>query len=611
MKKISRKIHYVLFFPLFLLVNCNREMYENEELGQSSNIKRSKVNLEEFKLNREAYLVYEKLKSNKNNTKNSNINSFDFEINFDDGIHLNYANLESYTFPIKKLFGNGLLENLVISKHTDGKYYAKILKYDLTSQEINDLKSNSLKSIQNPIQTEVLGEVSFGNTVQNETCYQTVQVITSCGSGEHHAGNISSWINCTATTLPSIKTVTIAADCGGSTGGGGGFNYGYGDGTSGYYGNPFSSGGGGGYFTPIFPTNSTPIDLYENGISEPVLDTGYQNQPVDTFYNNLNYNQQQWLNSQDYETQLEILNYLVENNFSNESKENVQNLIDVNLELAQNENIILEIPCDQIQYWQTISQHQVPDIVKQKIKNIDDQTGWFTSANIQNLDHPNNGAVVNMDFFPVTISQMPKKSNGVAYTQKELFDYIRLHINDFFDDLVFTPVVDSDYNLNEVPIWNSTNPLGAILSININPDEGSVVCSKYNSTTGEWYFTTVEVPWDGTHPVSGHRAFGYYTDINGKMVIYTRGVDRYSFGTHMLGNTGATLEATSQLAAFAAADSKWQNFQQKIANFVNQGQGNGFNGVSNTNTPEKYRPDWNKVKNVLNGTLPKSSLGCN
>ncbi len=206
---------------------------------------------------------------------------------------------------------------------------------------------------------------------------------------------------------------------------------------------------------------------------------------------------------------------------------------------------------------------------------------------------------------------MPKKSNGASYTQTELFNHIRLNINDFFDDLEFTPVVNSSYYLNETPIWNSSNPLGAILSININPDEGSVVCSNYNSTTGEWYFSTITVPWDGSHPVSGHRAFGYYTDVNGNMVIYTRGVDRFSMGTHMLGNTGATVEVAAQNIAFSAADAKWSNFQQKLTTFVNQGQSNSQNGSAVTNTPIKYRPNWNHVKNVLNGTQPISTLGCN
>lgn len=86
------------------------------------------------------------------------------------------------------------------------------------------------------------------------------------------------------------------------------------------------------------------------------------------------------------------------------------------------------------------------------------------------------------------------------------------------------------------------------------------------------------------------------------MVIYTRGVDRFSFGTHMLGNAGPTLEIANQAIAFSQADATWQNFQQKIKNFVNYGRPAGMNGTSAVNSPEKYRPNWNHVKNVLNGS---------
>lgn len=138
------------------------------------------------------------------------------------------------------------------------------------------------------------------------------------------------------------------------------------------------------------------------------------------------------------------------------------NIEEVNELLLENPFSLLNIPCNQIQYWQAIAQHQVPQSVKNKIENIDSQTGWFTSAGIQTLNDSNNGAVVNMDFFPITITQMPNKPNGQPYTQKELFDYIRTHINDFFDDLVFTPVVNTNYNLNDSELWLSNNPLGAI-----------------------------------------------------------------------------------------------------------------------------------------------------
>ena len=254
----------------------------------------------------------------------------------------------------------------------------------------------------------------------------------------------------------------------------------------------------------------------------------------------------------------------------------------------------------------------MPQSIKDKIQNIDNQTGIFTSAGIQTLNDANNGSLVNMDFFPVTISQMPNKPNGQVYTQKELFNYIRTHINDFFDNLSFTPVNYSQYNINDAQLWQSNNPFGAILSINIFPDEGSVVCSDFDNLTGEWIFTTIKAPWDGSHPVGGNRVFGYYTDVNGNMVIYTRGVDRYTLGSSTLGIGGIAVEMASQEIAFGKADEKWRNFQNKIKNFVNNGQQQpSNNGQSVVNTPVKYRPNWNKVKAVLNGTRPMSDLGCN
>ena len=41
-----------------------------------------------------------------------------------------------------------------------------------------------------------------------------------------------------------------------------------------------------------------------------------------------------------------------------------------------------------------------------------------------------------------------------------------------------------------------------------------------------WVFTTIKSPWDGTHPVSGNRLFGYEIDSDNNMILYTRGVDR-------------------------------------------------------------------------------------
>ena len=42
------------------------------------------------------------------------------------------------------------MENIVISEHTDGRYYAKLLKYNLTLQEKIDLANYELKVFKTP-----------------------------------------------------------------------------------------------------------------------------------------------------------------------------------------------------------------------------------------------------------------------------------------------------------------------------------------------------------------------------------------------------------------------------------------------------------------------------
>lgn len=272
-KSILKKLLLSSCFSAILFLSCEKEFLEEEHSNHESNIKKTKINFDDFKENQKAFDVFKKLnltdsKSTNKNSDVQNSNSYDFEINFNNGIHLNYHNLESYTFPIRRNVDNGLLENIVISEHTDGKYYAKLLKYNLTSQERIDIANGEFKGTQNPIGTEVLGEYAFGNQIQSDCGYITITIITACVNG--HTSR--SECDLTGAAAPQTQTFTIAADCDGSGGGGG-----TGDGSGGYYGDPFYGGGGsggGGYITPDFPNDNTPTDLYEDGISEPVLDIG-------------------------------------------------------------------------------------------------------------------------------------------------------------------------------------------------------------------------------------------------------------------------------------------------------------------------------------------------
>lgn len=560
--KLKRILKFNIFVlgMLIVLTNCQTEdlVLKNESIIKSRAIV-TKLNYEQFVKQQNVKSTVEKLKKieltkisnskNRSNTQRAIVTIDSSSIN-----QVIKDGLVSYTFKVVNSdLEASTFENLVIQTDSTQQTNAYLIKYTPSISLGMGIPFEGVKEV-TPLDS---------NTTINTTNKTTVCVSITTYYNHYLCDQIlPTPVNCvyqytTESTETSCETL--------SDGTGGNIN------STVFYTNP-SSGGGGVSTTPDSDYDGSDAGIHGNGGT-----------PINTA---------PLLDENDF--------------FSAENITEVQNLITLD------PFALLDVPCTQIPYWQSITQHQAPQSVKNKILNIDSQTGWFTSAGIQTLNDANNGAVVNMDFFPVTINQMPKKMNGEEYTQKELFDHIRLHINDFFDDLVFTPVTSSTYGLDESSIWLSNNPLGAILSINILINEGSVVCSDYNSSTGEWIFSTINVPWDGTHPVSGNRAFGYYTDINGKMVIYTRGVDRLTDGTYMDGPNGMAVEVIQQGIAFSQADSKWSNFQSKIRDFVNNEQFPSiYNGSSVVNIPIKYRPDWAKVKDVLKGIRPISDLGCN
>lgn len=292
-----------------------------------------------------------------------------------------------------------------------------------------------------------------------------------------------------------------------------------------------------------------------------------------------------------------------------EAENKVNNFINLLLELEDNPNILIEIPCDQLPQWIQIAQYNLPQSVLNKVSNLQNQnSSAVPNWDIQTLFGAG-GAIVNMDFFPVTISQFPNNPNtNQPYSPEEFYNFFRLNINLFTQSSGVSFYPSTITGVNESTIWNSNNPLNAILSINMQPDSGSVICSNYN--TNSWYFTTLTTPWafswsqddyDGFHPVSGNREFGYYNDINGNSVFYVRGVDRIERGAVF------TIADNTPWwdSPFSAADEKWNAMQENLKNYI---ETNG--GVAVINSDNIYRPNWNDIKDVLSGVKPLSDLGC-
>ncbi|RIJ33449.1 hypothetical protein [Pontibacter oryzae] len=269
-------------------------------------------------------------------------------------------------------------------------------------------------------------------------------------------------------------------------------------------------------------------------------------------------------------------------------------------------SLLGDVPCDLITKWLNLAAHQTTAAQKQKVNNIiakvivmSNPYGMPISYSYagQVLDINNAySTVVNMDYFSVNVTKLPV-INGQQLTPQQLLDRIRRDINSFVDVSLseFTPY--NHYGVDDTGLWYSSNPTGAVVSIAIPGNSGSVITSSYSPNS--WTFSTIRDPFNGNHPVSGNREFSYVANADGSYTFYTRGVDRL---TDMWG----TLAQNTTGIPFNKADALWTSFQTKIESYVNHNSGSARVGET-----YKERPDWAKVKEVMEGKLPLSTLSKN
>jgi hypothetical protein len=253
------------------------------------------------------------------------------------------------------------------------------------------------------------------------------------------------------------------------------------------------------------------------------------------------------------------------------------------------------------------------------VKNVAPTRLFDAGFSVQSLNDAY-GDVVNCDFFPVRITQLPKKADGTTFTPRELVEYFRKNINNFVTitspvHVSFNPYNDgpnlfSGGNFSDADRFNAPyeNSLGVLLHIQLI-DDGSVVESDYGHIDGGSYimdqfkFSTIHSPLDGDHPVSGNRQFGIYsvTSTPGEYTFFTLGVDR---ATNLFDAIG------SEFGGFESADALWTNMQENFISFVNQTGHAEFY----TNHRSVARPKWDVVKDYLKGRINldelKLRMGC-
>ena len=175
------------------------------------------------------------------------------------------------------------------------------------------------------------------------------------------------------------------------------------------------------------------------------------------------------------------------------------------------------------------------------------------------------GSTVNLDYWGITISKMPKE-NGKTLTPEQLLERIRTRFGSFLgkDFARF-----KEFEQVDLSGWKAGTP-GTLLVFNAHfptvPGPGidrvaPVMLAE--KTPRYWRFVTV-----GDHPVSGTREFGIFQLSNGRWELYTRGADRITF----------SLEIPLKEGIFSGADQLWESFQLKVADDITSHGG----GVANT-----------------------------
>ncbi|NML71869.1 hypothetical protein HHL23_19010 [Chryseobacterium sp. RP-3-3] len=658
---MKKNNYLLLILSVFLFFGCRQEsLYVDQESQNNSTLKNYVINGNEIKKD---VNLWSKLSGIQTRLFSTDLKNKKNDPLLDGAVIMtDYAGVmekngvTTYTFAIKRIYPSKDIENLVVRKNIDGSYSGLLMQYHLSKQELqafqNAGKPEDIKgkiSVYKINDSNLNSKDSSGGYTYSEQigCLVINYEVIPCTSSDQHTNPNQ----CALTGVDSPQIILMSVDdthCnpsgnqGGSSSGSGtvsgGNQGGSGSSTNNPPANPYNtfifdsfddmyntcaSGDAAceaerqlnlqvqAYLLSLSPTKSM-LASYS-----PILQTikGYfktHGSADDTLTDRLALTAN-WFNAQNNTNpDLTLSNFkfahwaliaLLESD--TQDFQNFFNRLNaLNDAVAQNPNRLLDIPCSELDDWQTVAQHNVPQSVKEKLQNIKNQTSWWSNWQITNLDD-GASARINMDVFPVQINSLPNKPNSnQKYSPEEFFNFFRLNLNVFAEK--FTPIVDSYYGINDTALWNSSNPLGALIHIEIPIDNGTVICSGFGPKA--WVFSTIKAPmsmgYDGVHPVAGNRLFGYYVDpSNNTMYIFTRGVDRVSQVATSSPNLANYLISAS---AFLGADQLWKGMQDKLSKYINDRGGNA------NKLPEKtYRPNYTKIRNFLKGTAPLSSLGCN
>ncbi|RTY65518.1 hypothetical protein [Flavobacterium sp. LB2P53] len=309
---------------VLILLSCCEDLYEENIDSSIGKATITEMKFEELLAKDSKFKdLVEKVGGNLITKKNAFKKQNDFIITNDNVKKIKLNNIISYTMAIKRnnATDNLSFENLVIQEEINTNSRAYILKY-IPNNII--LSEGQLLNFEGEIQMNRLEKApKFNNNKpQNRTteseCFVYVEQLWCSapyqGSTQHHLPGTS----CQVSTL-YIRTVKVLTpDACGSTGGGTSGS----TGSDGGFGDPYGTGGGGGYDNSDYPTKDTYTENYQQYITIPILtaENSFDIKNTVIFNNSLSFQQQQWAidNPNSYN---QIIQYQIDNKWSDESKE--------------------------------------------------------------------------------------------------------------------------------------------------------------------------------------------------------------------------------------------------------------------------------------------------
>lgn len=300
---------------MILTISCQIDDNITKETHKHSIVRESRLTLQDLEALPNAIKIINRINGRSSDHKKKNVynEDYDFFVNTDNILRIDNGNYHSLTFPVFRFEDNGYTENLVLSEDDNGDYTAYLYTYDLTLQEKSAVADGKPTLITNKIKREKINFDSSQVTQRMIQIWYTEVIVISCGDNNYHnATNFGLWHQCIEEKQPQVLVITRSVTID--------------DGDSGWIeGGNYSGGSSSGGGTPTYNPNIPPFDpdkemgLVKGNITKPLV---LQGTPEQNFYNNdlSGENEDLRFVMNNSIVRIPILQYLQRNGYSSQSR---------------------------------------------------------------------------------------------------------------------------------------------------------------------------------------------------------------------------------------------------------------------------------------------------